>query len=311
MSETNQTFKRVEKKYRITAAQRREFEFVARNYVTPDNFGRSCITSVYLDTPDRSLISRSLEKPTYKEKLRIRAYGEQQGQLLVDVFTKGHWQATYPAFPVFFELKKKYKGVVYKRRIELSLAAAYSFYCGMDYETCITRYPLLDEIKQQSAISYQNAQIAKELRAALNRYKNLLPSMAIRCERIAWGAGNVTENHSIENDIAVASAPDFTQDLRLTFDDHLCYCDLFASKTKDSSQLTYQPIINSQESILEIKSAGAYPLWLTKALSHLRMYPGSFSKYGKAVQLVQRKPHKPAITPMPKPPQTKLKQKAS
>lgn len=48
----------------------------------------------------------SLEKPVYKEKLRLRSYGIPKAK-----------------DPVFLELKKKYKGIVYKRRIALSLEA--------------------------------------------------------------------------------------------------------------------------------------------------------------------------------------------
>lgn len=44
-----------------------------------DAYGRTRITSLYLDTPERSMIARSVEKPLYKEKLRLRAYGDAAG----------------------------------------------------------------------------------------------------------------------------------------------------------------------------------------------------------------------------------------
>lgn len=73
----------------------------------PDIYGESTVCSVYYDTPDFRLIRASLEKPVYKEKLRLRSYGPAQADQ-----------------PVFLELKKKYDGVVYKRRICLPLYEA-------------------------------------------------------------------------------------------------------------------------------------------------------------------------------------------
>lgn len=70
-----EVFQRIEKKYRVDAAQRALLEAGLGAALAPDAYGRSRVTSLYLDTPDRALIDRSLEKPTYKEKLRLRAYG--------------------------------------------------------------------------------------------------------------------------------------------------------------------------------------------------------------------------------------------
>ena len=81
----------------------------------PDIYGESTVCSVYYDTPDFRLIRASLEKPVYKEKLRLRSYGPAQADQ-----------------PVFLELKKKYDGVVYKRRICLPLYEAESFFAGAD-----------------------------------------------------------------------------------------------------------------------------------------------------------------------------------
>ena len=71
-------FKRVEKKYRTTPRQRAAVEAAARDTgaMAVDVYGRTRITSLYLDTPERAMIARSVEKPLYKEKLRLRAYGE-------------------------------------------------------------------------------------------------------------------------------------------------------------------------------------------------------------------------------------------
>ena len=96
------TFERVEKKYFLTPAQQQALLAAAGARLAPDQYGRYTICNLYLDTWDDALIRRSLEKPPYKAKLRLRSYGVPQDQ-----------------DPVFLELKKKYRGVVYKRRITL------------------------------------------------------------------------------------------------------------------------------------------------------------------------------------------------
>ena len=39
--------------------------------MAPDDFAHSSISNLYYDTPDFRMIRRSLEKPKYKEKLRL------------------------------------------------------------------------------------------------------------------------------------------------------------------------------------------------------------------------------------------------
>ena len=90
-------FKRYEKKYRLTKEQYGEVLNLLSYNAVPDEYGESNICSIYYDTQNKLLIRRSLEKPVYKEKLRIRTYS-----IPKDGST------------CFVELKKKYKGVVYK-----------------------------------------------------------------------------------------------------------------------------------------------------------------------------------------------------
>lgn len=94
-------FERYEKKYFLTPLQKEIFRQHIAQYVQPDAYGRYTICSLYYDTPDWRLIRASIEKPIYKEKLRVRSYGvpAKDGR-------------------VFAELKKKFDGIVYKRRIE-------------------------------------------------------------------------------------------------------------------------------------------------------------------------------------------------
>ena len=93
-------FERYEKKYMLTPDQQRFLLDGMRPYMQADDYGEYTICNVYYDTDDWQLVRASIEKPVYKEKLRVRSYG-------------------VPAADgsVFVELKKKYDGVVYKRRI--------------------------------------------------------------------------------------------------------------------------------------------------------------------------------------------------
>ncbi len=142
-------FKRTEKKYRISVTQAEALKAALRDVLLPDEFGQSTVGNLYLDTPDFLLIRNSLDAIAYKEKLRIRSYGTPQDS------TK-----------VFLELKKKYKGIVYKRRIALPLADAHSY--------------LTDGIPPT------DGQIMKELDYAMHFYRFPQPRVALFYEREAY-----------------------------------------------------------------------------------------------------------------------------
>ena len=80
MAETRCIFKRFEIKYLVTDSQRAVIEAALNEYMIPDEYGNSTICNIYYDTPDYRLIRRSLEKPAYKEKLRLRSYGQTDSQ---------------------------------------------------------------------------------------------------------------------------------------------------------------------------------------------------------------------------------------
>lgn len=107
------TFERVEKKYLLTPAQLDALAPMLHRHMQIDQYGRHTICNVYYDTPDYRLIRTSLQKPVYKEKLRLRSYG-----------------VPGPGDTVFVELKKKYQGVVYKRRTALELTDAERWLAG-------------------------------------------------------------------------------------------------------------------------------------------------------------------------------------
>ena len=100
MANIQSCFKRYEKKYCLTLAQQQAILQGMRPYMKKDAYGQYIICNIYYDTDDWRLIRTSLEKPLYKEKLRVRSYG-----------------TPAPDGDVFVEIKKKYDGVVYKRRI--------------------------------------------------------------------------------------------------------------------------------------------------------------------------------------------------
>ena len=106
-------FQRYEKKYLLNPEQDQKIRAGLAPYMEADEHGRYTICNLYYDTPDFQLIRASLDKPVYKEKLRMRSYG---------VPADGD--------SVFVELKKKYKGVVYKRRTVLEAGEALDYLAG-------------------------------------------------------------------------------------------------------------------------------------------------------------------------------------
>lgn len=98
------TFKRYEKKYLLTNKQYSQFLDEIEEHTVHDQYYKYTICNVYFDTDSYEIIRRSIEKPIYKEKLRVRSYG-----------TPGSEDK------IFFELKKKYKKEVFKRRVSMSV----------------------------------------------------------------------------------------------------------------------------------------------------------------------------------------------
>lgn len=248
MAEFTGTFERKEVKYRLNATQVRAIKQALSAHMAPDEYGQTSITSVYYDTPNRDMISRSLEKPAYKEKLRLRTYGPRCAQA-----------------PVFVELKKKHEGIVYKRRIAISESAARLFMVGVPYGRAISRYPLVDEALETESHSAKSLQIAEEIAACVRRNGPVFPSMSILVERVAWAP---------LPDVRGAQA----EGVRITFDERIRYRDLFVPEGKHASA----PLLAAGEAIMEVKVPGAYPLWLVRVLDDCKAYPTSFSKYGEA-----------------------------
>jgi len=117
-------FKRYELKYMLTRDQMLTLLEGMAEHMIPDEHGKSTIQSLYFDTPTFGLIRKSIEKPVYKEKFRLRSYGVAGSNTTV-----------------FAEIKKKYESIVYKRRQAMSLDEAGRYLLGDEhiYDTQITR----------------------------------------------------------------------------------------------------------------------------------------------------------------------------
>lgn len=142
-------FRRKELKYLLTQRQLDDLLPVIARHMEPDDFAHSSISNLYYDTPDYRMIRRSLDKPRYKEKLRLRCY-----------------QVPSSDTPAFLEIKKKVSGVVYKRRTSLPYAQAMAY------------------LQRQAPGG--DSQIFHELDWMLLAYPNLAPSMVLSYERDSW-----------------------------------------------------------------------------------------------------------------------------
>lgn len=92
-------FHRYEKKYLLTKDQYRRLRKELEPYMREDEYGLHTVRNIYFDTEDDRLIRRSIEKPVFKEKFRVRCYGKPSRDA-----------------EIFLEIKKKYQGIVSKRR---------------------------------------------------------------------------------------------------------------------------------------------------------------------------------------------------
>lgn len=145
-------FKRVEKKYVLSKEQHDALMPVIDEYMCGDSYGQSTIYNIYFDTPTHALIRASIDKPVYKEKLRLRCYGQPKDDSTA-----------------FVEIKKKYRGIVYKRRINMNYRDAINFTCN-------------------GIPPKHDSQIAHEIEWFLGYYDKLAPAMVLTYDRIAFFA---------------------------------------------------------------------------------------------------------------------------
>lgn len=145
-------FKRIEEKYLLTKEQYIKLFNIIKNYIEEDEYFKTTICNIYFDNENNELIINSLEKPLYKVKVRLRSYGVPK---LND--------------KVFFEIKSKFKKIVGKRRVRLSLK---------DFNNYIKK-----------GIYDKNNQIMKEIDYLFKLY-NLKPSYFIGYDRLSYREKN-------------------------------------------------------------------------------------------------------------------------
>jgi len=184
------------------------------------------ICNIYYDTPANDIIRKSIEKPAYKEKLRLRSYGPAASN-----------------DTVYFEIKKKYQGRVYKRRTQMTLSEAYSY---------------INKGQMPEAKSSLDKQIKNEIDYFVHRYKPLLPAVFISYDRVA-----------------LFSRTD--KSFRVTFD-----CNIMTRRYDLGLEkgIYGEPLMPNGFWLMEVKTRDNVPLWFARLLSKHRIYPVSFSKYG-------------------------------
>ena len=222
------TFRRYELKYKVPNEIFPLFLKDLLEYMEIDDYSKETgyylITNIYYDTPDDALIRMSLAKPTYKEKLRLRSYGVPNRK------TK-----------CFIEIKKKYKGLVSKRRITAPLERADAYLAGQD---------------DLENVHSMNHQMLHEMDYFRSVYP-VVPKLFLSYERKAlYGKED----------------PEF----RVTFDQNITVRrhDLQLDKG------VYGRVLLTDCKLMEVKVLGAVPIWFAHLLSKYSIYPTSFSKYG-------------------------------
>ena len=153
---SNTFFDRYEYKFLIDRNTYLKLTSSLDEYMVMDDYGgklgQYSICNIYYDTDNDYYIRKSIDKPIYKEKLRLRSYGRTDGNS-----------------EVFIELKKKYKGKVNKRRITMTLSAA------MEY--------LNNGIVP---VTYNGSRhVFREIEYMRNRYA-LVPKVYLSYDRIAY-----------------------------------------------------------------------------------------------------------------------------
>lgn len=151
-----EVFNRHEKKYLISDAMYRKITPILEEFMHVDEHSRNgdlyTICNIYYDSPNNDLIRKSIEKPVYKEKVRLRSYGVVKENDLV-----------------YLEIKKKFKGFVNKRRTKIKLKDAYQYI----------------RTKEKPALkSYMNGQVLNEIDYIVQRY-SLEPALFLSYDRMA------------------------------------------------------------------------------------------------------------------------------
>lgn len=234
----SETFKRYEKKYFLTRYQKDELEKILSSHMEKDRFCQAneyyLIRNVYYDNDENTLLRLSTNKPIFKEKLRLRKYGE-----------FGDGKDSY-----FLEMKRKYNGLVYKRRVTLTKNEVDDF---------------INNNVIPNKDNFQDKQILKELEYMKSKYA-VEPKTFVVYKRTAYF--DVSDHN-----------------FRLTFD----YDIRTRHQSFDFDDDSYErQLLDNDTFLMEVKISDATPLWFARALSELKIYPASFSKVGQDYRITCR-----------------------
>lgn len=222
----SQVFNRYEEKYVLDMDTYHRLLERLEGYVYPDQYsadGGYAVNNLYLDTEDDWFIRNSLQRPPYKEKLRLRCYGHPDADTLI-----------------YYEIKKKIRGHVNKRRTSMTLQEALEF--------TNTHVP---------PASLENSQVMREISYILQNFSPY-PKVALFYNRAAY------------------YSPD-DKSLRITFDTHLR---ARRDKLDFAYGSSGKYIIPPDKVVMEIKVPHSLPLWLARIISELKIVTQTFSKYG-------------------------------
>lgn len=242
-------FKRYELKYLLTEEQRDKILMAMEPFMEMDRYGESTIRNIYFDTDGSILARRSIMKPDFKEKLRIRSYQKADADSIV-----------------FTELKRKYDHVVYKRRIGMPERDAMHWICGYSRGT--------DPVLRRGSEEAGDIQVSNEIRYFLDYYPGLRPAMFISYDRQAYkmkAPAQMTPEQRMQ--------AGYDRGFRVTFDQNILCRDYDMSLCAD---VYGKRILPEGKVLMELKCSGGIPLWMTEVLSAEHIYKTSFSKYGTA-----------------------------
>ena len=226
-------FERHEKKYLVSADHVEVIKKKIIQNMASVKHDEYLVQNIYFDNDEWDIIRISNDKPKYKEKMRLRCYGIPDRDS-----------------DVFIELKKKYNGIVYKRRAAIPNSELVNKNLNNAIEDIATKY---------------NSQILRELNFYINK-NNVMEKIHISYRRLA-----------------------FSGELRITFDSDI----RFRNDDLDFRDPGRGTLLLPKDRILmEIKTLSGesqgMPLWMAHLLSENKIYPVSFSKYGRCYMEIKK-----------------------
>lgn len=246
------TFERREIKYILNEAQEKRLQEKMKKYMVPDEYGESTINSIYIDTPDYLMVRRSIEKPIFKEKLRIRSYGDGKGD-----------------DKVYLEIKRKLNKTVYKRRVSMTYEEAMEFIESgkmpkfTDLRKSDNNIFPRDDMKNMEAKS-KKKQILDELMYMQSFYGKLKLAAMISYDRKAdYGKDDNSFRITVDRNIRMRDRD-------------------FRFESSDDGIL----LLPKDKMILEIKTKEGLPGWMLEYLNEEKLYKSSFSKYGEGYKKI-------------------------